>query len=318
MSRIIYMLLSVNLLLMLSCSEDKILETGADNDKIELFFDVNNYTRATSTVIENETEEEQVVENLYIFLFPTADNQAVIKYYVSASVFSAGTWSTADNKISLNANKSDIGYRDVYIVANCFSIKSKLDEVTSVSDLETVLQTTEEPWSENITTPLLMSGNKLHDFNTAARLDNISLIRAVAKLQLNITLSKEHQTFPTIDNEPQYKYKFINFDKNTYVLQTGNKVNSLISSSDWLGWSESGNVTSYLRNADGKVIGMSLVTYLNESVSSSGSIEISLPYQDAGSLPPPEFGDETYRLQLPQHIERNHLYRYDISLSSDN
>jgi hypothetical protein len=35
---------------------------------------------------------------------------------------------------------------------------------------------------------------------------------------------------------------------------------------------------------------------------------------DDGPLPPPEFGPELYRLPLPEKIERNNWYRYDIEI----
>ncbi len=247
-------------------------------------------------------------------MFPTSDTQSFNKYYIESPNFTGGSWNSTDNKVSLNLTQAEAGTRNVYIVANCSGLKEKLDQVKLLSDLQNVFQTNEMPWSTILKTPILMSGNKTHNFNENYQLNNVKLIRAVAKVQLNVNLTSVHQGKPSSgeDNSDQYKYKFINFDKDTYVLKPTSKPDNLTSSSAWVSWND--DITSYTLDADGKVTKLTLTTYLNERDNAGTSIELSLPYFDGGFLPPPEFGDETYKLQLPTKIERNHWYKYDIHI----
>lgn len=132
-------------------------------------------------------------------------------------------------------------------------------------------------------------------------------------MQLNIKLSSLHQDFPiSSEGITQYKYKLINFDKSTYVQKPTSKINDLTSLSTWASWND--HITSYTLDNTGKVTRLTLTTYLNESENAQAIIELSLPYVDGGFLPPPEFGDETYKLQLPAKIVRNHWYVYNIEI----
>ncbi|MFV0417323.1 MAG: fimbrial protein [Dysgonomonas sp.] len=311
MKKIVYIVLCFNLLFV-ACSSEDTLDLSSGNNKIELTFEVDNYIKSTKATTPGSTEE-QTIENLYLFLFPTTGSQSLKKYYISASTFSNGSWNNSDKKILLNTTQAEAGNRIVCIVANCSEIKTSLDNITSFDDLKTILYPTNNPWSTNITTPLLMTGNKTHDFNTNYQLNNVVLIRAVAKVQLNIKLSPEHQSIPIIASKSQYNYKYIDFDKNTYVLKPSAKTDNLVSSANWVAWTATGAVTSYVLDQN-KVTSLSLTTYLNERDNAGSAIEISLPYQATGPLPPPEFGDETYKLLLPAKIERNHWYVYDVEI----
>ncbi len=71
---------------------------------------------------------------------------------------------------------------------------------------------------------------------------------------------------------------------------------------------------SNTKDETGNVPALQLITYLNERTKAGASIEISIPYIDGGILPPPEFGDEVYKLQLPAKIERNNWYVYDVEI----
>ena len=143
--------------------------------------------------------------------------------------------------------------------------------------------------------------------------NSIPLIRAVAKVQLNISLTAKHQEKPLSgEGTTRYKYRLIDFDKNTYVLKQILKTDNLVSSLAWINWNDA--ITSYTLDGNGKVTNLTLITYLNERDNAGTSIELSLPYFDGGFLPPPEFGDETYKLQLPAKIERNNWYVYDVEI----
>jgi hypothetical protein len=123
-----------------------------------------------------------------------------------------------------------------------------------------------------------MSGNKTHDFNTNYQLNNVSLVRALAKVQLNVKLSVQHYSIPVVDGKAQYSYKYIDFDKNTYVFKPSTKTDNLVSSNDWTAWSATGSVSSYTLD-QGNVTNLTLTTYINERDNASSAIEIKLPYQ---------------------------------------
>lgn len=302
-------------LLFTGCSgDDDPVAGSADNEKITLSFQVNSFVKGSmKATTDNGSVAEQTIDNLYVFLFPTSGTQTFKSYYISSATFPSGSWSNADRKVLLNLTQSEAGSREVYIIANCSSIKTSLDGVSTVTGLQSILQSNSTPWSTTLTTPILMSGNKAHDFNTNYQLNNVTLIRAIAKVQLNISLTAKHQGKPLSgEGITQYKYRLIDFDKNTYVLKPTSKPDNLTSSSAWVSWNDA--ITSYTLDSSGKVISLTLTTYLNERDNTGASIELSLPYFDGGFLPPPEFGDETYKLQLPAKIERNNWYVYDVEV----
>ena len=313
MKKISYITLFLSILF-IACSSDNTANSDVEDNNIELVFSVNSYIKnATKATTNIGTTEEQTVENLYIFLFPTTSSQTLISYYVSTPTFTGGSWNVNDKKLSFDLTQAEAGIRNIYIVANCSSIKADLEAVTSLSKLESVLKTTSNPWSPNMSSPILMSGNKTHDFNSNYQLNNVPLIRAIAKVELNIKLATEHQDLPTIASKAQYNYKYIDFDKNTYVLKLSGRTENLESSTAWTAWEAAGTTTSYVLE-QGKVTNLRLVTYLNERDNAGSAIEISLPYQATGLFPPPEFGNETYKLLLPAKIERNNWYVYDVEI----
>lgn len=306
MKKLIYITLYLGIFFV-SCSNEEV-SIQKNSDKIELSFSINDFVREgiTTRATSPASEVEKQVDNLYAFLFDPADVKLPIKYYTGDAV--GGSWSETEKKVTINQKQSDVGNRNVYVVANCADIKTELDGVTTVAGLQSVLRTTGQPWSSNIATPLLLVGNRTYDFNTGYQLNNIPLERAVAKLQLNITLkTAAHQSAPTVNGDAQYKYKYVGFDQRTYVVKPVTKPDYPVSSGriDWL---PAGQTIE-----DGVVRGLSLTTYLNERDAAGATVEVSLPY-NGGFLPPPEFGDDTYRLVLPQQIVRNTWYVYDIEI----
>lgn len=330
MKKILFISLFAGMLLA-ACSSDDPGGSGLqENRKIELSFSTpaynlevtNGNTRAVATrATDAGTTDEQQINNLYVFLFPTTG--APVRYEMSADgAFTGGTWSKADKKVTLDLTQAEAGSREVYVVANYDAdLKTKLDAVTTTAGLKAVLRTTASPWSGNLTTPILMSGTASHNFITNYKLETVSLIRAVAKLQLNITLSTVRQSTSTIEQGIsgstttvyQYKYKLLNFDKDTYVLKPTSKPDNLASSTDWVNWDAAGALTQY-KLTDGNVTTLTLTTYLNERDNAGTEIALSLPYISSGTLPPPEFGDETYKLTLPATIVRNTMYIYNVEI----
>ena len=302
----IYLVLLATLLFV-ACSSDDVLEKGSNN-RVELSYSISNFNvnGITTRAIDVGSTEEQQIDNLYLFLFD-AGGANPIKYYVDNS-FSNGQWNTTEGKITLELTQAEAGTRQVYLVANVSPIiKTTLDGVSTLAALKAVKSTVNTPWSSTLTTPILMSGNATHNFVTNRILSSVPLTRALAKIELNVTLPAKHQ-----DADPlHYRYNFIDFDKNTYVLEPTTKTNDL-ATSDWQDWQVAGDVSSYTL-LSGKVATLKIVTYINERNNVGSYIDIQLPY-NAGPLPPPEFGDETFKLPLPSKIERNHWYKFDVTL----
>ena len=303
----IYLVLLATLLFV-ACSSDDVLEKGSNN-RVELSYSISNFnvngitTRATDV---GSTEEQQI-DNLYLFLFD-AGGANPIKYYVDNS-FSNGQWNTTEGKITLELTQAEAGTRQVYLVANVSPvIKTTLDGVSTLAALKAVKSTVNTPWSSTLTTPILMSGNATHNFVTNRILSSVPLTRALAKIELNVTLPAKHQDA----DASHYRYNFIDFDKNTYVLKPTAKTDELVTSG-WQAWQAAGDISSYTLGTDSKVNSLKVITYINERDNAGSYIDIQLPY-NAGPLPPPEFGDETFKLPLPSEIKRNHWYIYDIEI----
>ena len=289
--------------LLFSCAKEEGLDKP-DNKKVEILLSVNNYTKSGETDGKKDpgTAAEREIRNLYLFLFSTSGAKTE-SYEITNTVFSGGQWSQTDGKITLALTQEAVGTRGVYIIANYDAIKSKLSLVTKPEDLNDIFSTLNEPWSNQLTTPILMVGHKEHNFATSNILDKVSLERAIAKLKFMVTLSPTQQAAPGV-----YKYRYVNFATDTRALKDKTKSSSGFVASDWK------NITLQ----DGS---FSVETYLNENYKADESgrtrVEIIIPDKNDGLLPPPEFGDEVYRLLLPKEVERNTFYQYNISLDDD-
>lgn len=283
--------------LLTSCSKEEEVSKPV-NKQVEILLSVNSFAKSgvgIATTTEIGTEEEQKIDNLYVFLFSNSETKS---YYIDDN-FSDGNWTP--EKIVLNLTPDEVGTRDVYIVANCSAIKSKLDGINTLDNLKAILSELSEPWSPQLKTPILMVGNQnSHNFKTNNQLNKVSLKRALAKLKLNVSLSADQQ-----DVESAYKYRFVNFDKTTYVIKPDSKPANPVTS-DWYPLTQ-------VDKDEEKVTSFTIETYLNESDVKGAAIEVKIPSKGSSLLPPPEFGDESYRLFLPEHIVRNEFYLYDIS-----
>lgn len=336
--KIIYITLLSSLLLTLAaCSTENDIEPQLVDSPITLSYKVSGYThdgvafRATSV----GSTAEQEINNLYLFLFDDSGANP-IRYYINATIFDGGSWTnnSTEKKVSLQMTQAEAGVRQVYLVANIdATLQTKLDNVATVVGLQSVFRETAQPWSTNISSPILMSGSATHNFITqGAELSSVNLIRAIAKIELNVKLSSGFQVVPTVDNGglSEYRFRYVNFDKHMYVEKhMPTKPASLASSSgdswpntgSWTPWSNSLDDATppdtgigYTVDGDNKVTTLRLITYLNERDETGAAVEIELPRVDGGPLPPPEFGPELYRLPLPAKIERNTWYVYDIEI----
>lgn len=349
-------------LLFVACSGEEVIPEASYDKLVEIAFGVDHYAKVVTTAksasasITRATAEEiaaaeNKIDDLYLFLFPTATGQSLKKYYIAKSGdtwtvteiggSAAGSYSEDNKKVSLNLTQAEAGPREVYIVANYGAGLNP--NIATIDDLKAVSRSTDTPWSTTLATPLLMSGNKTHNFIDNPMLGSggvntpVALTRALAKVELNIRLKKEHQSKPRIEQGtigggnwvPQYHYALLNFEKETYLLKDNAKTNNNLANQTadpvvlkgldpvlWKEWvtGDDNMITSYQTDSEsGKVTSMRLVTYLNERISAvpRSFIGISMPYE--GAMPPPEFGPDLTGIYLPQ-IERNYWYVYDIEI----
>lgn len=345
MKRILYISL-LAVLFFPACTSEEVPGEKPGNENIEVLLSVSTYqvtnVRSTTRATQNAGNSfEQAINDFYLFLFPGSGNtNPVRKYYIDGTGViqiggsgSFGTYDAVGKKVSLNLTKAEAGNRDVYIVANTAGntgLQTALDGVTTLSDLQAVLSTTTTPWSPALATPILMSGSKPHNFMTervlgtgAAGNEPLRLVRALAKIELNITLKAEHKSSKITD----YKYKYTNFHKETNVIKkatsTGSDKYASSSASSWpitTGWTIWGSaldeqgIGSTHTVSGGDVTTLKLVTYVNERDDAGVAIEIEVPYNGSGLLPPPEFGPELYKLEFPEGVQRNYWYVHEIEI----
>lgn len=317
MNKLLYIYLFATLILSACSSEDIPNETPKGDKQIELKLSVKSFEGESVTRAGfDATPAENQIDNLYLFIQSGA---TLHKYYIAAPSFTGGSWVQADNKIILALSQAEASTADVYVVANISaSTKTTLDAVTSIANLKSTSVTTATPWTSSISTPLIMSGEKLaHNFTTTPILNAIPLYRAVAKVEVEVTLSEQYQSTPTITNpydptdiRDQYKYQYLNFNQNTFLLNSTTKSESLVGTA---GWTTIGN-TNYSTDSSGKVNKLTFTTYLNERASGDPTtINVLLPFWDNG-MPPPQFIEDGYPIKLPTKIERNHYYKVNVQM----
>ena len=324
MKKYLYFIVLLSVGVFTACSDDLPDTNEQEGRKIELLFSIQDFTvdrtaTRTTRATNPGSSEEKRIDNVYVFLFDTSGSNP-IRCFGTPGSFTGGDWNVVDGKVTLNRKQVEVGARQVYIVANYREdMVSSLAGVTNLSDLQAIFEETSSPWSNQISAPFLLSGSETHDFTTNYQLKSVSLKRAVAKLELRFKLGAEHQSVPVLEegmpgnttSVAQYKYKYVNFDKSTYLFKPTSKPDNLAGSADWVDWEAS----SYTVDASSeKVTVLNLTTYLNERDAAGTAVELSLPIGGVGNLPPPEFGNETYKLQLPAQVERNHWYIYDIEI----
>lgn len=320
--------------LLISCSKNNPDEPKG-NRSIEISIRVDDFTKTGETVRDERNQgsvAERLITNLYLLLFEQSGANPA-KYYIDGNTFTGGTWHPDDMKVKLDMTQSEAGERKVYVIANVDNtIKTALDAVANESDLQAIKRTLAEPWSPGIVSPFLMSGNKSHNFSANYLLDDVPLCRAVAKIELNIRLSENFQLLPATNggNLTEYKYRYVNFDTDTYVLKPmPTKPDNPVSSNNspwpeingWMPWGTSLNASpapdagsGYTMDSAGKITSLRIITYLNERDTKGAFVEVALPRVDDGELPPPEFGPELYRLPLPEKVLRNHWYKYEVEI----
>ncbi|NLX80681.1 MAG: hypothetical protein GXZ03_03850, partial [Proteiniphilum sp.] len=194
MNKLLYILLFASIILS-ACSPEEIPDNEPKGDKqIELKLSVKSFEGESLTRAGfDATAEENQIDNLYLFI---QSGTTLHKYYIDGATFTGGSWVKAENKIMLALTQAEAGTSDVYVVANVSAdTKNDLDAVATIADLKSKSVFTDIPWAENISTPLIMSGEKLsHNFVTTPILNAVPLYRAVAKLDIEVTLSEQYQS----------------------------------------------------------------------------------------------------------------------------
>lgn len=263
-----------------------------------------NVTPVRATAAAATPEQEQQIDNVYVFMFSTT--APVIKFYTESLTQVTyngvtGTWTKNDDKKSgkvvLQVSPAVAGARKVYVVANCADIKSDLDAVTTEAGLKEKLRTLATPWTAE--TPLLMEGSADKTFTlTDTKLETVELTRAVAKVSINVSMGDDLHKGGAAE---QYTYQYFKFGTKTYVCanptQQANTADmpSAAVIPDF--------TTTYTAN---------FAFYLNEyaaTVADKPYVELKMPLIN-GSMPPPEFKPDTYTIKMPATVERNTHYVY--------
>lgn len=319
MNKILYIFLFASLFFV-ACSSEDVPDNPQKNDKqIELRLNVTNFVGETTTKAGFEAnEDEKKITDLYLFI----DSQVSgwHKYYITGATFTGGTWEKANDKILLSLTPAEAGTANVYVVANAGA--GTLDGITSAALLNAYAIETASPWSNNIKAPLIMSGSILnHNFITTPTLNAVPLTRAVAKVEVEVTLSQQYQSTPTVTNPydasdviDQYKYEFKNFDTNTYLFKPTSKTNSLVDKTWTVFDANFGDMLSAYELSSGKVTTLKFITYINErDTGAETTINVALPFWDNGA-PPPSFEGEELPIKLPVEIKRNHYYKVAVQM----
>lgn len=307
----IFTLLLIGLLIS-SCSKDQVEQHQAKDKNIALRLMVQNYKGTELRSGFHSDALESQITNLYIIIF--ADQ--VYTYDITETTVTGhngGTWNKEDGEILLGLTQDLVGEDcDVYVFANVddAEIKDELEGVNNPDGLESIFIGNDNPWSNNFSTSLLMSGyKKNHNFITDPVLDKIEMERAVAKLQIEVELTEQYQS--TTDDD--YKYRLRNFDKNSYLIQQEGKTNDLISQT---AFADIGGIIEFVK--EGTVVtGLKLTTYLNErdiAANDNIALDLILPFWDEGAPPPSFTDDDIYSIVIDKEIKRNHFYTYKVKM----
>ena len=317
MNKLLYIFLFASLFFV-ACSSEDVPDNPQNNDKqIELRLDIKNFVGENKTKAGfDATADEKQIDNLYLFI---ESGSTWHKFYISGPTFTGGIWEKANNKILLSLTPASVGTANVYVVANA---GNTLGGINSAVDLKAYAINNASPWSDNITTPLIMSGSVLnHNFTTTPTLSAVPLTRAVAKVEVEVTLSQQYQSTPTVTNpydasdvRDQYKYEFKNFDTNTYLFKPTSKTNSLADKTWTVFDANFGDKLSAYELSSGKVTTLKFTTYINErDTGAETTINVALPFWDNGA-PPPSFEGEELPIKLPVEIKRNHYYKVAVQM----
>ncbi|WP_296946823.1 fimbrial protein [uncultured Dysgonomonas sp.] len=279
------------------------------------------------TLNADDIEYEDRVHDLAMLVFDSSSGTKVGEYFDENIPLSE-----KDKSFIVQLNPGP-GQRDFYFVANMpiaalksITTRSAMESyINTFRDLDTDLylnatETKGFPMSRIYKNQTITQGGNIYSplpFRPNGE-DRVNLIRVLAKLEVKIDGSTTNLGVKNI----YYKNAYRQFSLQSpltpivpifYEDKPSTKTDNLVSSNDWTAWSATGSVSSYTLD-QGNVTNLTLTTYINERDNASSAIEIKLPYQATGPLPPPEFGDETYKLLLPSKIERNHWYVYDVEI----
>ena len=141
MRKLLYIVLFASLIFAGCRSEDILGEKqyNKQNDKnIEISFSISEFKVSSTTSRSTRATQagsaaEQQITNLYLFLF---DSGGAVKYNITDPIFTGGTWSATEVKVTLDLTQMAAGTRSVYVVANYHpSMLDALNTVTTITGL---------------------------------------------------------------------------------------------------------------------------------------------------------------------------------------
>lgn len=292
-------------------------------------------TRATEAGVGDENK----IDNVYIYLFSVDGTSlldgAPFKFYAADNA-DRSKWVDA-NTVIIRKTTIEAAQRLVYVVANIdeslTDFVAALSSATSVSALKNVLKNV--PIS--VPTPFLMEGHTdvAHSFTTNRRA-TVALRRAIAKVEFTIHLNQ----LPQLSAANANAYKLMQFGNRTWVLENAipQDAGYMTSSVDWIPVGSTLTFYAYI-NEYAYTLGANNIATLpyillnlpyNRVEQVSNKDGLPPPEMDPNNpsatgnivlLPPPEFDPEWarqhnyYRIYLPLEIKRNHIYRYDMTVT---
>ena len=296
-----------------SCTSDDFSTNIAHTDYVSLNLSTGNATPAS-----RETEpgvddlNENLIQTADVFVFNHSTN-ARVHYQRLEDLQLPGK-----GEISLSLSKSQVstGTYDVYVIANYTG--ESLADVQSVDGLKTKSITTEFKFVTGAIEDSFLMDGKLEDVSLAGETSNtVNLYRAAAKIEVNIQTGEDadgnvYQLLGGLQK------RIINYATHTKLLSDGNEVSDKeLKNTDYIKF-QSNQARFYTYANSWSFDPESSQVDLNDETYILLNIPVRVTPADGE---PTEHNPNYYRVSLnrnsgAQSLERNHLYRINVTLKA--
>lgn len=296
-----------------SCTSDDFSTNIAHTDYVSLNLSTGNATpasRETEPGVDNLNEN--LIQTADVFVFNHSTN-ARVHYQRLEDLQLPGK-----GEISLSLSKSQVstGTYDVYVIANYTG--ESLADVQSVDGLKTKSITTEFKFVTGAIEDSFLMDGKLEDVSLAGETSNtINLYRAAAKIEVNIQTGEDadgnvYQLLGGLQK------RIINYATHTKLLSDGNEVSDKeLKNTDYITFQ--GNQARFYTYANSWSFDPeSSQVDLNDETYILLNLPVRVTPVDGE---PTEHNPNYYRVSLnrnsgAQSLERNHLYRINVTLKA--
>lgn len=317
MKQLINIFFYASLLLMgilASCTSDEFGTNVGNTGYVSL-----NLSTGSATPVSRVTEpgvgdlNENLIQTADVFVFNHSTHERV-HYQRLESLPIQGT-----GEITLSLSKSEVstGTYDIYVIANYTG--ESLKDVQSVDDLRAKSMTTEFKFvTGTIEDSFLMDG-KLEDVSLAGETSpTVNLYRAAAKIEINIQTGEADADGNTYQLLGGLQKRIINYAANTKLLSDGNEVSDKgLKNTDYIDFTSNQArfytyANSWAFDPESSQVDLHDETY----------ILLNLPVRVTSSdNKQTEHNPNYYRVSLnrnsgSQLLERNHLYRINVTLKA--